>query len=71
MGLSNGCARIRAQTWPLAPVAPVAPVVPQPPVVYDVEDDPEIEVTFSRIRPRYQIPSNYREIARNIKREKR
>ena len=61
---------------PVVPVAivapvPVAPVVPQPPVVYDVEDDPEIEITYSHIRPRHQIPSDYRERARNIKRERR
>ena len=61
---------------PVAPVVqveaiPVAPVVPQPPVRYDIENDPEIEIIYSKVGPRYQIPSDYRRRARHLKREKR
>ena len=46
------------------PVVPVVPVVIQPQVVYDVEDDADIEITYSDIRPMHEIPADYRERAK-------
>ena len=43
------------------------PFVGQPQVVYDVEEDDDIQITFSSITPRHQIPADYKERAKRIK----
>ena len=45
--------------------------VEQPQIVYDVEEDDDIQITFASITPRYQIPVDYKERAKRIKNERK
>ena len=38
-------------------------------VVYDVDDDDDLQITFACIKPRHQVPVDWRERAKKIKRE--
>ena len=40
-------------------------------IVYDVEDDDDIQITFENIEPEPQIPKDWRDRLKNIKKEKR
>ena len=38
-------------------------------VVYDVDDDDDLQIMFACIKPRHQVPVDWRERAKKIKRE--